>query len=597
MKQNIKSEKTGYASVDKPWLEHYDYSLIRDEIPSQTIYSLAYDMNKNNLGNVALDVRMSKNDFKQGLKVTYRDLFNRSRLVARALKELGVKDDEIIPLIVPNVPEARYFIYGNSYLGSTSYPISPLMPANDLERIIKENGIKNLVVFDAFYEKYKNVIESTNLNSVITLDGMESLPSYIKNIMRLKKKSNSLNDNVLSYDEFVRLGRNDSFSAKEYDPNHNAAIIGTSGTTGSSKGVCLSDKNINAVALAYYDGQLFEGTMLDALIPSIGYGISMVHYQTVSGKYVYLIPELLTDKFPRALEVLKPNNFPGGPVHYINLKASNINLSKLPKYKNYISGGASLPADVESSLNKVENGYVETSPNLDLVVRQGYGLSENTALGSYSKIGAYKFGSIGIPLPYETVAIFEPNTDKELKYGERGEICITGEAMMREYLNNPEETDKVLMLHSDGKKWIHTKDIGYMDEDGNIFHVDRIKNIFMRKGFNVHPSKIADFLDSIYFVKNSTVIGFDDPQEQAVPVAFIELDAKYLDRNIDELKDELKIACYESLEETSIPVDFVFVDMIPVNLGGKIDNNKIKNEANINFSKSKNVPKTLKFMK
>lgn len=597
MKQNIKTEKTGYASVDKPWLEHYDYSLIRDEIPSQTIYSLAYDMNKNNLGNVALDVRMSKNDFKQGLKVTYRDLFNRSRLVARALKELGVKDDEIIPLIVPNVPEARYFIYGNSYLGSTSYPISPLMPANDLERIIKENGIKNLVVFDYFYEKYKNVIENTNLNSVITLDGMESLPSYIKNIMRLKKKSNSLNDNVLSYDEFVRLGRNDSFSAKEYDPNHNAAIIGTSGTTGSSKGVCLSDKNINAVALAYYDGQLFEGTMLDALIPSIGYGISMVHYQTVSGKYVYLIPELLTDKFPRALEVLKPNNFPGGPVHYINLKASNINLSKLPKYKNYISGGASLPADVESSLNKVENGYVETSPNLDLVVRQGYGLSENTALGSYSKIGAYKFGSIGIPLPYETVAIFEPNTDKELKYGERGEICITGEAMMREYLNNPEETNKVLMLHSDGKKWIHTKDIGYMDEDGNIFHVDRIKNIFMRKGFNVHPSKIADFLDSIYFVKNSTVIGFDDPQEQAVPVAFIELDAKYLDRNIDELKDELKIACYESLEETSIPVDFVFVDMIPVNLGGKIDNNKIKNEANINFSKSKNVPKTLKFMK
>lgn len=597
MKQNMKKEKTGYASVDKPWLEHYDYNLIRDEIPSQTIYSLAYEMNKNNLGNIALDVRMSKNDFKQGLKVTYRDLFNRSRLVARALKELGVKDDEIIPLIVPNVPEARYFIYGNSYLGSTSYPISPLMPANDLERIIKENGIKNLVVFDAFYEKYKNVIESTNLNSVITLDGMESLPSYIKNIMRLKKKSNSLNDNVLSYDEFVRLGRKDSFNAKEYDPNHNAAIIGTSGTTGSSKGVCLSDKNINAVALAYYDGQLFEGTMLDALIPSIGYGISMVHYQTVSGKYVYLIPELLTDKFPRALEVLKPNNFPGGPVHYINLKASNINLSKLPKYKNYISGGASLPADVESSLNKVENGYVETSPNLDLVVRQGYGLSENTALGSYSKIGAYKFGSIGIPLPYETVAIFEPNTDKELKYGERGEICITGEAMMREYLNNPEETDKVLMLHSDGKKWIHTKDIGYMDEDGNIFHVDRIKNIFMRKGFNVHPSKIADFLDSIYFVKNSTVIGFDDPQEQAVPVAFIELDAKYLDRNIDELKDELKIACYESLEETSIPVDFVFVDMIPVNLGGKIDNNKIKNEANINFSKSKNVPKTLKFMK
>ena len=106
--------------------------------------------------------------------------------------------------------------------------------------------------------------------------------------------------------------------------------------------------------------------------------------------------------------------------------------------------------------------------------------------------------------------------------------------------------------------------------------VDRIKNIFMRTGFNVHPSKIAEFLDSIYFVRNSAVIGFAHPQEQSVPVAFIEIDSKYLDRDLDELKEELRIACFDSLEETSIPVDFVFVDTIPINLGGKVDNNRIK---------------------
>ena len=583
-------------SVEMPWLKYFKDCDIRDEVPKKTIYTLAYEMNQDNLKKTAIDVRTSKNDFKYGFKVSYNDLFRRSRTVARSLNELGVKQDEIIPLIVPNVPEARYFIYGNSYYGATSYPISPLMPPKDLERIIKENGIKNIVIFNAFYEKYKSIIDSSNLYSVITLNGMESMPKFMR-LLAGKKVPNLSGDNVLSYDEFVRLGRNADLAPALYREEHNAAIIGTSGTTGGSKGVCLSDKNINAVALAYNDGKLFEGTMLDALIPSIGYGISMVHYQTVSGKYVYMVPELLTDKFPRALEVLKPSNFPGGPVHYINLKESNMDLSKLPKYKNYISGGASLPASVEKELNNVDENYMEIEPNLDLVVRQGYGLSENTALGSYSKIGSYKFGSIGIPMPYETIGIFEPNTDKELSYNEPGEICITGNAMMRGYLNNPEETEKVLKVHSDGKTWIHTKDIGYMDEDGNLFHVDRIKNIFMRTGFNVHPSKIAEFLDSIYFVRNSAVIGFEHPQEQSVPVAFIEIDSKYLDRDLDELKEELRIACFDSLEETSIPVDFVFVDTIPINLGGKVDSNRIKNESNIDFNISSNVPKVLKFMK
>ena len=583
-------------SVEMPWLKYFKDCDIREEVPKKTIYTLAYEMNEDNLKKTAIDVRTSKNDFKYGFKVSYDDLFRRSRTVGKSLSELGVKQDEIIPLIVPNVPEARYFIYGNSYYGATSYPISPLMPPKDLERIIKENGIKNIVIFNAFYEKYKSIIDSSNLYSVITLNGMESMPKFMR-LLAGKKVPNLSGDNVLSYDEFVRLGRNAHLAPAEYREEHNAAIIGTSGTTGGSKGVCLSDKNINAVALAYNDGKLFEGTMLDALIPSIGYGISMVHYQTVSGKYVYMIPELLTDKFPRALEVLKPSNFPGGPVHYINLKESNMDLSKLPKYKNYISGGASLPASVEKELNNVDENYMEMVPNLDLVVRQGYGLSENTALGSYSKIGSYKFGSIGIPMPYETVGIFEPNTDKELSYNEPGEICITGNAMMRGYLNNPEETEKVLKVHSDGKTWIHTKDIGYMDEDGNLFHVDRIKNIFMRTGFNVHPSKIAEFLDSIYFVRNSAVIGFEHPQEQSVPVAFIEIDSKYLDRDLDELKEELRIACFDSLEETSIPVDFVFVDTIPINLGGKVDSNRIKNESKIDFMNGSNVPKVLKFMK
>ena len=327
---------------------------------------------------------------------------------------------------------------------------------------------------------------------------------------------------------------------------------------------------------------------MDALIPSIGYGISMIHYQTVDSRYVYLIPELITDKFPLALKNTKANNFPGGPVHYLNLYKQGVTKGEIPFALNLVSGGASLPKNIEENLNHVSEGYKEDGIiNDNLIVRQGYGLSENTAMGTYSKRGSYKFGSIGIPPIYATIGVFKPDTDEELPYNVPGEICISSDSIMKEYLNNPEETEKVVKIHSDGKRWIHTKDIGYIDEDGNVFHVDRIKNIFMRCGFNVHPSKIAEYLNTIDFIDESAVIGFDHPTEQAVPVAFIKLNAeKTKDKSEEELKNIINDLCYSDLEETSVPYEYRFVNELPINVGGKIDQRKLKEESKIDYMKS-----------
>ncbi len=367
-----------------------------------------------------------------------------------------------------------------------------------------------------------------------------------------------------------------------YEDNHVTAIIGTSGTTGTPKGVCLTDRNINAVAFGYKNGKFFSGNFMDALLPSIGYGISMLHYQTVDSRYVYLIPELLTGNFTDVLCKLKPDNFPGGPIHYINLSmSSQFTSGNLPKFENLISGGASLPKEVERTLNQVPDDYAETTINDNLIVRQGYGLSENVAMGTYSIRGAYKFGSIGIPAPYLTISIFSPGTDQELSYYEQGEICITGPTVMQGYLNNEEETSKVIMLHQDNRRWIHTRDIGYMDESGHIFHVDRIKNIFMRNGFNVHPSQIAEFINTIPFVKNCVVIGFEHPTEQSVPIAFVETHAAAPQN--DKMEKLLQERCFNGLEETSVPYAFVFVDELPINAGGKIDLEKIRRCAGIDL--------------
>ena len=598
-------QQTGYPTIDRPWDKYYEREFREEDIPNMSIYQLALEANKENMNKTALDMRVSKNDFAKGIKISYGGLFDRIDESSKASKIIGLKQDEIVPFILPNVPEARILVYSSSKIGATSYPVSPLMPVNQLEQFIIDNGIKNLFIFEAFWEKYAKALKNTELENIVLLDGSESLPDSIQKLKRLKefvtgsKKEIYKGDKrIIPWHEYMSYAKSyKGIIMPYYSDKHIAAIIGTSGTTGVSKGVCLTDRNVNASACTYRDGHVFEGSFMDALLPSIGYGISMMHFQTVAGKYVYLIPELLTTRFPEALDKLRPDNFPGGPVHYINLRDSiYFKEDRVPKALNLISGGASLPHELERTLNGVTDGYTEDGINEGIIVRQGYGLSENVATGTYSKRGSYKFGSIGIPMAYMTISIFKPNTDEELKYNEPGEICITGPTMMEGYLNNQEETEKVIKLHRDGKKWIHTKDIGYMDEDGHIFHVDRIKNIFMRTGFNVHPSKISEFINTIPGVKNCIVIGFDHPKEQCVPIAFIELDESQMNSKTDEeIRETIMQMCYTNLEETSVPYDVIFVDALPINLGGKIDQRTIKEKSGIDLFENPKVKKRIKF--
>lgn len=613
LNREVSKKLTGRPSIDKPYLKYYqDIDVTQIDhpvIPKKSIYQLAVDSNKNNKNDIALDLRVGKNDFSKGIKITYGEFFKRTNMNAKSSSVIGIGEDEIVPIILPNVPEARTLIYSNSVIGAASCPVSPLLPDRQLAQLISENNIKNLFIFGAFYDKYEEVLKNSSLQNIIYLDGTESLPKSLKVVKHIQdklihRKGDILlpkDKRIIPWDEYQQYSKEIKQDIMPtYKENHIAAYVGTSGTTGVSKWAGFTDENINAAALNYIDGKVFEGNFLDALLPSIGYGISMLHYQTVSGRYVYLIPELLTDKTAKAVSVLKPDNMPGGPVHYINLKASReFQEGLLPKRQNYISGGASLPGDIEKTLNGVDENYQEEGINEDIIVRQGYGLTENVATGTYSKRGTYRFGSIGIPMLYNTISIFKPGTDEELTYNEEGEICVTGPCVMQGYLNNEEETEKVILKHADGRKWIHTKDLGYMDEEGRVFLTERIKNIFMRTGFNVHPAKIAEYINTIPSVRNAAVIGFDHPKEQGVPVAFIEFEPSAIsDKSKQALLEEVNQMCYSNLEETSVPYDYVIVDSLPINAGGKIDVRSITKESEIDFNKNEQVlKKELKFVK
>ena len=588
----------GYPSVSKVWLKYYSEESITKDVPRLSMYQYALLSNYRNMDGVAIDLRSSKNHFKKGIRKTYRQFFGEIDNCVKGLLNMQVHPNEIIPIILPNIPEARYLIYANSYIGSITYPISPMLPESNFEKILSENEIRTIFIFEGFLEKYREIIKKCEIENVVLLDGTETLPSFMKK-RKLSHYCDDKDIRIITWDEFCENGKWEEMPTPYYEDNHVAVICGTSGTTGTSKGVCLTDDNLNYAAAGLYHGHCFEGdNVMDALIPSIGYGITMLHYQTISQKHVYLIPELLTTKFPEAYQTVKPANFPGGPVHSINL-LGNLKREDYSFGGTLTSGGATLPKQVEEEINMSCVGYkepIEGSPNV--IVRQGYALTENAALGTYAKKGSYTFGSVGIPVLYENMGIFKPDSDEELGFYEVGEVCISGSAMMKEYLNNPEETQKVIKTHSDGTDWIHTKDIGYMDSDGNLFHVDRIKNIFMRCGFNIHPTQIAEFLDTIPFVKNSVVIGFDHPDEQTVPVAFIELDRSRIENYSDEeLKKQLEALCYKNLEETSIPYEFIFMDSLPINMGGKIDTQLIKKESGIDYMSTDSVNKQVKILK
>lgn len=584
--------KNMYPSDIKPWKKYYENFEENFVVPQESAFMLLEKSANKMPNNIAINY--------MNFKLTFKKYIDKIINEASSLKKLGVKKGEIVPVFLPNIPEARTTIYALNIIGAIAYPINPLLPPKEFEKLLIENNVKNLFMFNMFYQKYMLAIQNSSVENVIMTYGTDMIPKYIlkfKNIIDCLKKENRntlIPDSVISWDEFIISKSNENIKPI-FEKNQTSVIIGTSGTTGTPKGVCLTNENLNSMALEHLNGSLnFKpgDKMLDILIPSIGYGLSVMHYEGVCGLETILIPTLQSDIYP-LLKKYKPDHFAGGPIHYETLVSYHEN-DPLIYGKNFVSGGASLPKTTEKILNKLEEN--DTFEEKNIFVRQGLGCTENGGASTYAKKGAYKPYGVGIPLLYETVGIFKPGTDDELGFNTDGEICINGPTVMKEYFNNEEETNKVLRKHKDGKIWLHTADIGYMDEDGQIFIKDRIKNIFARRGFNVHPNTVADFISSLPIVEKAFVMGINHPDEQTVPVAFVKLKEEM---SLKEAENIINENCYQFLEETSIPYEIVFVSDLPLNLGGKVDTKKLLELSQIDYFKTKdksnsrilNVPK------
>lgn len=292
-----------------------------------------------------------------------------------------------------------------------------------------------------------------------------------------------------------------------------------------------------------------------------------VHQAMCAGCTLVLVPKFDPMKFDRLIMKYKPQHFWGVPTHLdavtMSKRMKKADLSFLIRAG---VGGDSLKEESEIRINEFLAKH-----KCKYAVTKGYGMTEVNSAICVCIDHADKVGSVGIPLVHSIVSAFEPETHNELKTGEVGEICLSGPAMMLGYLNNPEETDKVMQRHADGRVWIHTGDSGYVDEDGFVFILDRIKRMIIREdGFKVYPSIIENVITKSDAVENCAVVGIRNINyTQGVnPKAFVVLNGKY---DKETAISTIWNTCRKELAEYCLPTDIVAIDELPLTPIGKID--------------------------
>ena len=570
---------TDYASVDKPWLKYYPQYLIEKQLPKATMYD--YILKGNNF----YPNRTALNYFNN--KITYYELIKKIDTAARAFLELGVKKGDIVTMSTPTIPEFVYMFYAISKIGAIANMIDPRKSGEEIEEYVNLVNSKIFVVVDVALEKIKDIQKHTMVEKIISISPADSLPSVLKKAYKLKNSQKKPKiKNLIKWEEFYKLGENRKHEIiveqfPEYEENRPVVIVYTGGTTGKSKGVVLSNDNLNAASFQCetcgYDFQR-QHSWLNIMPPFIVYGVGNgLHLPLAMGMEVILVPQFDPNKFDRLLQKHRPNHVTGVPTHYDSIVKSKIIAKEGLQYLlSPIVGGDKLNEASEEVINKFFK-----KNNCNFNVSKGYGMSEVCAAVCTASIAEInEVGSVGIPFHHTVMAVFDPQTGKELKYNEIGEICISGPNTMIGYYNNEEETNNIIRKHDDGLMWVHSGDLGYITERGVVHIKGRIKEMIVRyDGFKVFPITIEEVILSHPNVKTCKVVGVKDPgySQGELPKAFIVLEKKTEDE--ESVKKELKKICEEKLAEYLQPVDFVIKNELPKTAVGKIDFMKLKSES------------------
>ena len=554
-----------------PWAKYYKKEDRKIKIEDISIYQMLVKNNASRDKNVAINY--------YGTLITYKELFYKINQAANAFRSQGIRRGDIVTICMPNTPEALIAFYAINKIGAVANMIHPLSGEQEIKNYLISTHSVMLIMIDICYEKVKNVIKETDVYKTIVTSASDSMGFLltfgyqVTQGYKIKKPKRS--EEYVYWKDFIRKGLNYRDTAEiTVGKDTPAVILHSGGTTGNPKGIVLSNGNFNALSTQakIVFSEVGPKDKVLAIMPifhGFGLGVS-INAPLALGCEVILVPQFNAKKFDKLLEKYKPNILFGVPTLFealINTNNEHLNLSMV---KYVISGGDSLSPALERRIN-----VFLTNHKARIQISQGYGMTESLAAVAVAFGKANKPGSIGIPLPSNYIKIVKPRTQDEVPYGEDGEICISGPTVMLGYLDNEKETNEMLQIHKDGLIWLHTGDMGTMDEDGVIFYRQRIKRMIISSGYNIYPAHVEQVIEEHPAVLKCTVVGIPHPYKIEVPKAYIVLKNGYKPLSV---RKSIREHCKKNLAAYAIPYEFEYRKSLPKTLIGKVDFKKLQEE-------------------
>lgn len=516
-----------------------------------------------------------------GKNTTYRHFLQQVIRCAKALRTIGVREGERVTIAMPNCPQAIYLFYAVNMIGAVANMIHPLSAEKEIEFYLNESESVTAITLDQFYYKFENIRQNTKVVNMVIASIRDELskPILAGYMLTEARKIQKIPEDapVIRWRDFMHLSKacfyNFRVKRASEDP---AVILYSGGTTGTNKGIVLTNKNFNALGqqVVAANPMFRPGDRMLAAMPLFhGFGLGVcIHTMLSQGGHCILIPRFTPKSYAKQITKYRCNFIAGVPTLYeALLRLPSMNGADLSSLKGVFSGGDSLSVELKKKLDKFLYDH-----NAVVQVREGYGTTETVTACCLTPSHMFKEGSIGLPFSDTYIKIVEPDTDKELPYGEEGEILLAGPTVMKEYMNHPEETAQTLRTHADGLTWVYTGDLGTMDEQGFIYFKGRAKRMIISSGYNIYPAQLENILDANELVQMSCIIGIPDPYRIQKVKAFVKLAAD-VPAN-DATKHALLEYCKKHIAKYAMPCDIEFREDLPKTLVGKVAYRQLEEE-------------------
>ncbi len=548
-----------------PWFKHYGNIPRSLDYPDCSMADLIFKAAEEYPDIIAYDFF--------GTKATYKAFAEKIEACARALSAAGIKTDERVTICMPNTPQAIIMFYAVNRIGAVANMIHPLSAEEEIVFYINSSQSVAALTLDQFYPKFEAIKERINLRMLI-LAGIDDGLAGIKKIgYRLTKgrgiKRMKTSGHIVRWKELIAKG---SGTSKDYAVKRTggdlAAILYSGGTSGKTKGILLTNLNFNALAMqtAAAGDCIVPGHGMLAIMPVFhGFGLGVcIHTALIHGGTDILVPQFSVSSYADLLKKYRPHYIAGVPTLFeALLRIKTLEKLDMSQLEGVFSGGDSLSIALKRKVDEFLEAH-----GASVQIREGYGLTECVTASCLTPPDFYVEGSIGIPFPDTYYKIVKPGTQQTVPYGEDGEICLTGPTLMKGYDNNPEETAQAMQTHDDNRVWLHTGDLGKMDEEGFVYFRQRIKRMIVSSGYSIYPSQIESVIEAHEKVLTSCVIGVPDPYKIQKIKAFVVL------RDHAEATGDIKASimehCKKHIAKYAMPYEFEYRDTLPKTLVGKV---------------------------